>query len=155
MDISPITGFCWGKKVAEYLGADKENLASVGRYIDDFINDPKNYRRFMDEFIGATRVESPLAIELFGNPNTGTIPDNTRIRLSTNKPHGLADNYLIANGIKLSLDETGVRLIRCIAESPAISLGELIDRLADIDADRLRVLVHELCRQDILEALRH
>ncbi|VXA91484.1 Cupin [Pseudomonas sp. 8BK] len=150
-----LPNFIGARKSLSAWGADKENIAAVGRYIDEFINDPDNYRRFMDEFIGATRVESPLAVELFGNPNTRTIPDSTRIRLSANKPHGLADNYLIANGTKLNLDATGVRLIRCIAESPAISLGELVSRLADIDADKLRVLVHELCRQDILEALRY
>jgi len=150
-----LPSFVGARKSLSAWEADKENLAAVGWYIDEFINDPENYRRFMDEFIGATRVESPLAVELFGNPKTGTIPDSTRIRLSANKPHGLADNYLIANGTKLNLDETGVRLIRCIAESPAISLGELVGRLADIDADKLRVLVHELCRQDVLEALRH
>ncbi|WP_296216689.1 JmjC domain-containing protein [Pseudomonas sp. UBA2684] len=150
-----LPSFVGARKSLSTWDADKENLTAVGRYIDDVINDPDNYRRFMDEFIGATRVESPLAVELFGNPNTGSIPDNTRIRLSANKPHGLADNYLIANGTKLNLDETGVRLIRCIAESPAISLGEMIGRLTDIDADKLRVLVHELCRQDVLQVLRH
>ncbi|WP_397378975.1 JmjC domain-containing protein [Pseudomonas sp.] len=150
-----LPSFVGARKSLSAWEADKENLAAVGRYLDEFINDAENYQRFMDEFLGATRVESPLAVELFGNPNTGTIPDSTRIRLSANKPYGLADNYLIANGTKLNLDATGVRLMRCIAESPAISLGELVGRLADIDADKLRGLVHELCRQDVLEALRH
>lgn len=134
---------------------DRETLASLGKHLDDLLNDPDNYRRFTDEFIGATRVESPLAIELFGNPNGGPLADDTPVRLSANKPHGLADGYVIANGIKLNLDDMSRRLIHCVAQSPGIRLSELFARLPGLDTDRLRTLIQQLCLQDILERVRH
>jgi ribosomal protein L16 Arg81 hydroxylase len=134
---------------------DRETLASLGSHLDALLNDPDSYRRFMDEFVGATRVESRLAIEVFGNSNARPIPDDAGIRLSVGRAHGLLENYVIANGTRLHMDETGSRLIRCVAESPGIPLSRLIAGLPDIDADRIRSLVHRLCHQDVLELVRH
>ncbi len=152
------------KHMQEFLGArqslsnwakDQDTLASVGQHLDAFINDPENYHRFMDEFAGAIRVESPLALEMFGDPNAAPLSEHTGIRLSANQPHGLAGHYVIANGTKLNLDEQGVQLIRCITDHPGISLADLSVRLPGLPADRLHQLVTELCRQDILELIRH
>lgn len=152
------------KHMQEFLGArqslvsweaDRDSLASVGRHLDAFINDRENYSRFMDEFTGAIRVESPLALEIFGDPNAAPIPDHVSIRLSANQPHGLADGYVIANGTKLNLDEQGMQLISCITACPGISLADLRAQLPTLAVDKLRQLVTELCRQDILELVRH
>ncbi|MEO9333898.1 JmjC domain-containing protein [Ectopseudomonas guguanensis] len=134
---------------------DRQTVASLGQHLDAFLNDPDNYRRFMDEFMGATRVESPLAIDLFGNPAGGRLADDVPLRLSANRPHGLADGYVIANGTKLNLDVTGARLIACIAASPGIRLGEVLGRLSDLDSGKLRSLIQQLCHQDVLELARH
>ncbi len=148
------------KHMQEFLGArqslanwekDRDTLASVGQHLDAFINDRENYSRFMDEFTGAIRVESPLALEMFGDPNAAPIPDHASIRLSANQPHGLADGYVIANGTKLKLDEQGIRLIRCISDCPGISLSDLSSRFPAVATEKLHQLVTELCRQDILE----
>ncbi|WP_235989071.1 JmjC domain-containing protein [Pseudomonas lopnurensis] len=130
-------------------------LASVGRHLDAFINDPQNYDRFLNEFIGNTRVESPLAIDLFGNPNAGQLAEDARLQLSANKPHGLDERYVIANGTRLNLDDQGERLIRRIAERPGISLAELSVHCPEADAGKLRELVTALCRQDVLELSAH
>lgn len=134
---------------------DRQTVASLGQHLDAFLNDPDNYRRFMDEFMGATRLESPLAIDLFGNPACGRLVDDVPLRLSANRPHGLADGYVIANGTKLNLDVTGARLIACIAASPGIRLGEVLGRLSDLDSGKLRSLIQQLCHQDVLELARH
>jgi len=130
-------------------------LASVGRHFDAFINDPQNYDRFLNEFIGNTRVESPLAIDLFGNPNAGQLAEDACLQLSANKPHGLDERYVIANGTRLNLDDQGERLIRRIAERPGISLAELSMLCPEADAGKLRDLVTALCHQDVLELSAH
>lgn len=79
------------------------------------------------------------------------IPDESRIRLSAYRPPGRDDRYVIANGTKVNLDDQGATLIRLIVERPGISLGTLISGFANTDADRIRDLVTDLCRQDILE----
>ncbi|WP_415247736.1 JmjC domain-containing protein [Thauera sp.] len=130
---------------------DKGRLAEVGRHLDAFINDPANYARFMDEFIGATRVESPLAIDLFGNPACQALGDDAGLRVSANAPHGLRDGYIIANGTKLNLDLQGVSLIRHIVDKPGIRLKDLLGQSPAVDGDKLRRLVTELCRNDVLQ----
>lgn len=147
--------FTGARRSLSHWQQDRETLASVGHYLDELINDPDNYRRFLDEFISATRVESPLALELFGNPDTGILPDHFGIRLCADSRHGLVDGYIIANGVRLDLDEQSQELIGCIASFPGISLSVLIARFPEVSASKLRGLVTELCRQDILELSPH
>ena len=80
---------------------------------------------------------------------------DTCLRLSATHPRGLDSQYLIANGTRLNLDNTGARLIACIAASPGIRLGEVIGRLSDLDGDKLHSLIRQLCHQDVLELARH
>lgn len=150
-----LPGFVEARRSLQGWEQDQKNLASLGRHLDTFLNDPDNYRRFMDEFSCATRVESPLAIELFGNPKCDRLSDDATLRLSANRPHGLADGYVIANGTKLKLNDMGGRLIRCIVESPGIRLADLLDKMPDQDSGKVRALVHQLCHQDILEQVRY
>lgn len=130
---------------------DRERLAEVGRHLDAFINDPANYRRFMDEFTAAARVESPLVIERFGNPEHAPLDEHLGLRICANAPHGLSENYIIANGRKLNLGRQGASLIRRIAENPGIRLKDVLDQVPDSDTDKLRQLLTDLCRQDILQ----
>ncbi|AJY17409.1 MULTISPECIES: JmjC domain-containing protein [Burkholderia] len=130
---------------------DKNVLASIGQQFEDFICTRENYRRFLDDRTGAIRIETDLALETLGNPAVSAIPDESRIRLSAYRPPGRDDRYVIANGTKVNLDDQGATLIRLIVERPGISLGTLISGFANTDADRIRDLVTDLCRQDILE----
>jgi len=134
---------------------DQESLQSVAAHIAGILNDPKSYQCFMDEFSGQQRVESRLAIDLFGNPDVTQVPESVEIRLNANAIRELDDSYLIANGVRLNLDPMGQRLLRCIAETPGITLGALFVRLPEMDVEKLRVLVFELCRQDVLALVRH
>lgn len=147
-------GFLDARQSLSHWEEDQDTLTSVSEHLNAFINDPLNYRRFMDEFTGAIRVESTLALEKFGDPNAAPISGYTGIRLSANQPYGLADHYVIANGAKLNLDEQGIRLIRCISDCPGISLSDLSSRLPDVATEKLHQLVTELCRQDVLELYR-
>lgn len=130
---------------------DRDTLAAVGQHLDAFIKNPDNYHRFLDEFVGSIRVESPLMMEVFGNPAVDSIPERAGLRLSANKPHGLEMGYFIANGTRLNLDEKGVWLIRRIADRPGISIADLAAQSLGEDTGKLLALVTELCRQDILE----
>lgn len=149
--LKQMPGFVGARQSLVEWEDDRNNLAAVAQYISDFVTAPENYHRFMDEFIGATRVESTLAIEILGDPNCNAVPDSAGVRLCANGPHGLAENYVIANGTKLNLDEQGMRLINCIAHQPGIRLETLFAKVPEMDVAKLRQLITELCRQDVLE----
>lgn len=134
---------------------DESIMADIARHVSAFLSDRENYSRFMDAFVGATRVESPLAIEMFGDSAAGCIDENIGLRLATDLSHdGPTRDYVLANGIKLNLCEQSQRLIHCIATTPGITLAGLEVRLFDLDARKLCRLVTELCRQDVLELIR-
>ncbi|MND91695.1 hypothetical protein D3C80_838310 [compost metagenome] len=129
----------------------RKNLAMVAQRLNDLLTAPESYHRFMNEFVSSTRVESALAMEIFGDPSIGSVPDHAGIRLCANTSHGLSDGYVIANGTKLNLDKEGMLLIGSIVRQPGISLASLVARFPDADVSKLRHLITDLCRQDVLE----
>lgn len=144
-------GFIGARQSLSEWEGDRSNLTSVAQYISDFVEAPENYHRFMDEFVGATRVESSLAMDILGDPSCANISDGAELRMCVNKLHGIEGGYVIANGTKLNLDEQAVRLVICIARQPGIKLGALYSGFPEIDVVKLRQLITELCRQDVLE----
>lgn len=133
---------------------DKDRLSVVAAQLQTILGSQENYRRFTDEFIAATRVESPLAIDLFGNPVQDLVSDDIGLRISANRPHGLSDGYVIGNGSKVNLDQQSLRLIELVVAQPGIRVGKVIATLLDIDSHRLRKLVTDLCRHDVLQVQR-
>lgn len=133
---------------------DKEHLSLAGRQLNDLITNPDNYHCFLDEFTGATRVESALALDIFGDPNAGTLSDHFGVRLCTSSCHSITDGYIIANGTRLNLDEQSKKIIQHIAKLPNICIGTLIIKLPEIPANKLRKLISQLCHLDILELSR-
>ncbi|MDF9619082.1 cupin domain-containing protein [Pseudomonas entomophila] len=133
---------------------DSETLSLLASQLAGLISDPAHYRHFMEQFDAAQRVETPLAIDVFGNSTVNQLPDDSVLRLAANSTLSVARNQLIANGTRLQLDETALRLVRQIEHSPGISVQQLTTELPELDPAKLRTLVFELCRQDILELMR-
>ncbi|MDN5502555.1 MAG: hypothetical protein L0H10_01855 [Comamonas sp.] len=102
-------------------------------------------------FYSDLRQDSSLAIDILGNPAIQTLSDEQKLRVATNNLHGLNEEYLITNGARVVLDDVGLPLMRRIAHSPGASVSELLEAHPEIEPDRIRSLITELCRQDILE----
>ncbi len=130
--------------------ADEQNLRDTAQRVGAMIADSANYRRFMDEFIAGTREETPLVLEVFGRPDVDVLSDDVGLRIAASRVHGIESNYVIANGVKLNLDASGVSLMRRIADNPGIKVGDVLTGVDEADAERARHLVSELCRQDVL-----
>lgn len=133
---------------------DSETLSLLASHLAGLISDPAHYQHFMEQFDAAQRVETPLAIDVFGNSTVNQLPDDSVLRLAANNTLSVARNHLIANGTRLQLDETALRLVRQIEHSPGITVQQLTTALPELDPTKLRTLVFELCRQDILELIR-
>lgn len=131
--------------------SDEQALIDVSEDLHTLINNPENYARFMDTFIGATRVDSPLAIEQLGNPTCNELDGITKLRLASSGLVKSSEQYVIANGTKINLDHSGERLLRHITDVPGISVDELVSKCSDMNSHAVRTLLTELCRQDVLE----
>ncbi|WP_431018913.1 JmjC domain-containing protein [Burkholderia cepacia] len=131
---------------------DSDLMGTLAKDLNSLIMDPKTYARFIDEFIGATRIETPLAIDIFGNNQIDVISDQTPLRIATQAPyHGLADHYIMANGTKVSLSTQSIPLITTIIENPGILMNDLKFRHPELDGNQIAKLITDLCHQDIIE----
>lgn len=83
---------------------DSDNLKIIAQHIGDLITNQSTYNEFMQEFIGEKRVESNLALELLGNSKVNKLPITAVLRLNSNQPYNKNSDHIIANGVKLSLD---------------------------------------------------
>ncbi|HLX01086.1 MAG TPA: hypothetical protein VKS80_03095 [Trinickia sp.] len=89
---------------------DEGTIADIARHVGSLLNDRENYIRFMDAFVGETRVESSLAIEMFGNATARSIDEHVGLRLARDASHPrLPGRYVLANGTKLNLSEQSQR----------------------------------------------
>lgn len=147
--------FVGARKSLDSWDQDKELISELGRQINEFINHPENYRRFMDDFFAAQRVRSKPALELFGSPHHETLPDHLGIYLNANRIEGIPDTYAIVNGVKLNLGEASAKVLRLIENKPGITPMELVNALPEENAGQIRALLYELGRQDVLELAVH
>lgn len=153
--IKQMPGFVGARRSLAGWGADQGDLASVAQYISDFIAAPENYHCFMDEFVGAIRTDSSIAMEILGDPSCAVVPDSAGVRLCDSRIYGLESSYVLVNGAKLKLDEQALRLITFIAHQPGVRLEVLLENFPETGVDKLRQLITELCRQDILELIHY
>lgn len=130
---------------------DQSSIYSLARKISEILTDEENYHQFMDQISGDSRVDTPLAIEKFGNPKADFLPENTMIRLGSNGLHGRAGKYIIANGVKVKVDSTSAALIRLISTHAPISLSNIKKLIDGVDSEKIQILVQQLCHQDVLE----
>lgn len=130
---------------------DEAAITAISEHVGDLLRDRESYSRFMDAFVGATRVESTLAIEMFGDSAADHIGDEVALRLATDMPQWLPDGYVLANGTKLNLSGQSLQIVHLIVANPGITVADLATRLSESDSLELRQLLTELCRQDVLE----
>lgn len=143
--------FLSARKALGTWDQSQETIHSLAGYFSEFITDPENYRRFQDKFYSSLRLDSSLAIDILGNPATHAVSDDQKLRVAMNNLHGLNEAYIIANGAKVTLDSIGILLMQRIARSPGTQVSELLKEYPDSDQNKIRALITELCRQDILE----
>lgn len=129
----------------------QEQIQSLAEHFSKFITNPENYRRFQDNFYSSLRLDSSLAIDILGNPAIQNVSDDQKLRVATNNFHGLDEAYLIANGVKVALDGVAIQIMQLIARFPGIQISELLKEHPESDPNKIRALITELCRQDILE----
>ncbi len=129
---------------------DRKNLSSLATQLAERLTDPVQYQQFMEAFDIAQRIETPLAIDIFGTPATARLPDDAQLRLAANSTCSLDHGSLIANGSRITLDESAMRVVRYIEDTPGVRLEQLTSDLAEMPPTRLRSLIYDMCRQDIL-----
>lgn len=130
---------------------DKEKIYTLSQKIANLIANQSTYDEFMQEFIGEKRVESNLALELLGNSKINELPMTAILRLNSNQPYGENDDFIIANGVKLSLDNEFKDIILYIAQHPQVSIADVLNEFDNIEKDKVMDVLYQLCTNDVVE----
>lgn len=134
---------------------DQETLASLGKILSEFVQDEMNHRAFIEDFSGQQRMDSPFAIEVFGDQSSAGIDEKDGVALNALRLCALETGQVIANGVKLNLDAMSLPLVRHIAAHPRVSLQALRCEFSHLDGNKIKSLVETLCQQDVLALYRH
>lgn len=134
---------------------DSDNLKIIAQHIGDLITNQSTYNEFMQEFIGEKRVESNLALELLGNSKVNKLPITAVLRLNSNQSYNKNSDHIIANGVKLSLDNDFGDIILYISNHLMLSVSDIINRFKHIDQEKLTNFLYHLCLNDIIEVVEH
>ncbi|MCA1324529.1 JmjC domain-containing protein [Herbaspirillum sp. alder98] len=149
--LNQMSAFPQTRKSLNGWETDKKNIEAIGLYIAEFIDNEINYNRFLEFCAAYVRIDSPIAINIFGNADNDVLPMDSKIRLASVSQPPYDSEQFFANGIKVSLSEKSRILLSHISNFPGITVNQLAANFADMDCDKLHRLVHELCHQDILE----
>jgi ribosomal protein L16 Arg81 hydroxylase len=141
------------KAVEFRMPLDKQYLADntlgrVASHLYEATLNPENQRGFLQWFSSQQRLDSPYAIELFGNPNATPVPNDSLIGINANNCRLWHDNELIVNGIKLSLDETSQAVVNVVAKSGLIKLNDLVHQFPNSTPCEIRRFIIEMVEQD-------
>lgn len=113
-----------------------------------------NYQAFMQDFLGNQRVNTIFNMDLFGNAHNQTLPEHCFLRLNRNDCSTLSQGYLIANGIKVNIDESSMKFLTILVKKHIISLTEMLSLFNTNEQESINKLVWQLGELDIIEIIR-
>lgn len=134
---------------------DTDKLQSLAKKVGDLIVNQANYDEFMQQFMANKRVESNLALELFGNQRVETLPKTAILRLNNHQHYDEHSEYIIANGTKLNLDSDLKLLLIFVAQHQKVALSDILVHFKDIDEQKIINILYGLCVNDILEVVQY
>lgn len=123
--------------------------------MSDLIADQSTYNEFMQEFMGEKRVESNLALELLGDGKINELPMTAILRLNSNQSYSENDEFIIANGAKLALDNEFKEIILYISKYSTISVSDIVSSFKEIEKEKLMNTLYSLCLNDIIEVVHY
>lgn len=133
---------------------DQKNLDDAAQAITEMMNNPKNYQTFMQDFLGSQRTNTAFNMDLFGNAHNQTLPEHCFLRLNSNDYSTISQGYLIANGIKLNIDEISMEFLMILVDKYMISLAEILLFFSVDEEENIKKLVWRLGELDIIEIIR-
>ena len=131
---------------------DQGRLKEAAEAFAAEITKPDNYEAFMQQFLGNQRTDSGFAFEIFGNPRSDGLPDDALLSLNTVDDSTLEKGYLIANGVKVNLDEQRL-LIEKLSNDVIISLRDILQSIPESEQQKAKETITLMAQIDILEKL--
>lgn len=132
--------------------SDKGRIQEAAQSIAQLLANQENYETFKQDFLGNHRADTVFNMHIFGNPNNDRLPENGTIKLNSLDNRTIAQGYIIANGIKINLDNDSQAIAQWIADKHSIELKQLREfcKSNNLDITQIEKLVFDLVYSDIL-----
>ena len=137
------------RSMSEWEG-DQDAIEELGQAVSKFLADPVNYGEFKNEFFSAQRVDSSLAMEKFGNPDTPPFNMQMKLSMCSHELGSIEAGYIVANGRTVRFGSSVARVLRCIADQPGINADEVLNKVRELSRQNLEELLIDMCRKDVL-----
>ncbi|MEQ7920015.1 cupin domain-containing protein [Xanthomonas sp. WHRI 1810A] len=132
----------------ELLGT--KQLEQAGSILKEALKARNNQEEFLQWFSAQQRIDSPYAVEYFGNANAVSIPDNSLIRVNATDCRAWRGDQFIANGIRLNLTGLSKDVVRFIGERGAVTLNMILTNFSHAPTQDVRLFLNEMIKQDVL-----
>ena len=133
---------------------NQQNLSNAAHEIARIMKKQENYQEFMQDFLGNQRTNTAFNMDLFGNANNQTLPEFCQLRLNSHDFSTLPQGFLIANGIKLNVDESSMKFLTILVDKYMISLAEVLSLFSVDEQESINKLVWRLGELDIIKIIR-
>lgn len=130
---------------------DEGRLEAAAEEFAAQITDSTNYETFMQEFLGDQRTDSGFIFEILGNPYSEGLPEDALLSLNTVDDSTLEKGYLIANGIKLNIDDASTSVLNTLKQEGTVSMKQLINTQNNQNRLKTGEMIRHLAQLDILE----
>ncbi|WP_407670418.1 JmjC domain-containing protein [Neisseria brasiliensis] len=131
---------------------DQGSLKEAAEAFAAEITDPDNYEAFMQHFLGNQRTDSGFAFEILGNPHSDGLPEDALLSLNTVDNSTIEKGYLIANGVKIDLDDKGKEVfLHLRSTQKPVMVKHLLAHNQLGREEEIKKLLESLLALDILE----
>lgn len=130
---------------------DKFSLNQTAVEIANMLNKRSNYECFMQDYFAQYRVDSSFNMQIFGNKNADDIPLDAFIRLNAVDTRTVDKGYIIANGIKIDINDDNRFIFDLLLNSYAVSMKDILS--LSTETEKVRNAIRYLSNLDILEVI--
>lgn len=129
---------------------DSEMSEMIIEQFSEAVASVENQIRFSQSFLSHQRMDSPYAIEFFGNENALPLPGDSQLFINASNCHLWLGTEMIAGGVKLSLSGIGKEILKLIRNSQGIPLAAVFAKFPDMQASDLQTFISDMIVQDII-----
>ncbi|OBA10550.1 hypothetical protein A9988_17105 [Acinetobacter calcoaceticus] len=129
-----------------------ENFKELSSIFHKFITDENIFKAFRAELEDKIyRTESPLNLNILAKPNVNKeIPKNALLDINIINNVDFDLSLLVINGMKVSISNESKAILNFLIDNPMVEFGALVEKFKDIDENKLRGFIFDLCFNDVV-----
>jgi ribosomal protein L16 Arg81 hydroxylase len=132
-----------------------KDLAAVAQAVTAAIANPSHVAEFKRSLAELQKPPSAIDLTLLLNIGAAALDDSTVITLNHSYAIDCARSEVAVNGIAITLNDISRPVVKALAERTSLTLAELCEAARPVSAERVKALVLEFARMDVVGVKRY